>query len=101
MVVIYSSDLFTCNAKYFQTLSGEKWRSFAYSLRSTLKLRSTAHEVAWQDNNLAYSSGLMFGRVICTIAFRLLSEVKVSRNGPERRSGKRIILPVRRSGYNF
>jgi len=29
MTVIYSSDLFTCNAKYLQTLSGEKWRSFA------------------------------------------------------------------------
>jgi len=25
-----------------------------------LKLRSTVHEVAWQFNNLAYSSGLMF-----------------------------------------
>jgi len=30
------------------------------------------HEVAWQFNNLAYSSGLMFGRVISTIAFRSL-----------------------------
>jgi len=58
--VIYSSDLFTYNAKYFQTLSGEKWRSFANSLRSMLKLRSTVHEVAWQFNNLACSSGLMF-----------------------------------------
>jgi len=58
--VIYSSDLFTYNAKYFQTLSGEKWRSFAKSLRSMAKLRSTVHEVAWQFNNLAYSSGLMF-----------------------------------------
>ena len=55
-----SSDLFTSNAKYFQTLSGEKWRSFANSLFSMLKLRSTPHEVAWQFNNLAYSSGLMF-----------------------------------------
>jgi len=35
------------------------------------KLRSTVHEVAWQFNNLAYSSGLMFGQVIYTIAFRL------------------------------
>jgi len=34
-----------------------------------LKLLSTVHEVAWQFNNLACSSGLMFGRVICTIAF--------------------------------
>jgi len=37
-----------------------------------LKLRSTLHEVAWQFNNLAYSSGLMFGQVIYTIAFRSL-----------------------------
>ena len=58
--VIYSSDLFTYNAKYFQTLSGDKWRSFASSLRSMSKPRSTMHEVAWQFNNLAYSSGLMF-----------------------------------------
>jgi len=58
--VIYSSDLFTYNAKYFQTLSGEKWRSFASSLRSMLKLRSTVYEVAWHFNNLANSSGLMF-----------------------------------------
>ena len=26
------SDLFTHDAKYLQTLFGEKWRSFAYSL---------------------------------------------------------------------
>jgi len=58
--VIYSSDLFTYNAKYFQTLSGEKWRSFAYSLRSMLILRSTVDEAAPQFNDLAYSSGLMF-----------------------------------------
>jgi len=57
--VIYSSNLFTYNAKYFQT-SGEKWRSFANSLHSMLKVHSTVHEVAWQFNNLAYSSGLMF-----------------------------------------
>jgi len=44
--VIYSSDLFTYNAKYFQTLSGEKWRSFANSLRGMLILRSTVHEAA-------------------------------------------------------
>jgi len=37
-----------------------------------LKLRSTVHEVAWEFNNLAYSSGLMFGRVISTIVFRPL-----------------------------
>ena len=30
--VIYSSDLFFYNAKYLQTLLGEKWRSFANSL---------------------------------------------------------------------
>jgi len=47
------------NAKYFQTLSGQKWRSFAHSLRSMLKLRSTLHEVSWQFNNLACSSGLI------------------------------------------
>jgi len=58
--VIYSSNLFTYNAKYFQALSDEKWRSFAKSLRSMLELCSTVHEVAWQFNNLAYSSGLMF-----------------------------------------
>jgi len=45
---------------YFQTLSGEIWRSFANSLRSILTLRSTVHEIARQFNNLAYSSGLMF-----------------------------------------
>jgi len=70
--VIYSSDLFTCNAKYFQILSGEKCRSFANSLRSMLKLRSTLHEVAWQFNNLAYCFGLMFGRIISPIACRSL-----------------------------
>jgi len=57
---VNSRDLFTYNAKYFQTLSGEKWRSFAISLHSMLKLRSTVHEVALQFNNSAYSSGLMF-----------------------------------------
>jgi len=51
--VIYSNDLFTFNAKYFPTLSGEKWRSFANSSRSMLKLRSTVHEVAWQFDILA------------------------------------------------
>jgi len=56
--VIYSSDLFTYSAKYFQTLSGEKWRSFANILRGVLKLRSTLHQVVWQFNNLAYSSVL-------------------------------------------
>jgi len=58
--MICSSDLFTYNGKHFQTLSGEKWRSFANSLRRMLKLRSTVHEVAWQFSSLAYSSGLMF-----------------------------------------
>jgi len=43
--VIYSSDLFAYIAKYFQTLSGEKWRLFANSLRNMLKLRSTVQEV--------------------------------------------------------
>jgi len=45
--------LFAFNAKYFQTLSREKWRSSAYSLRSMLKLRSALHEVAWQFNSWA------------------------------------------------
>jgi len=58
--VIYSSDLFTYDAIYFQTLSGEKWRSFANSLRCMLKLRSAVNKVAWQFNNLAYSSGPTF-----------------------------------------
>jgi len=43
--VIYSNDLFTYNAKYFQTLPREKLRYFANSLRSMLKL---VHGVAWQ-----------------------------------------------------
>jgi len=30
------------------------------------------YEVAWQFKNLAYSSGLMFGRIIFTNAFRSL-----------------------------
>jgi len=37
-----------------------------------LKRRSKVHEVAWQFKNVASSSGLMFGRVISTIAFRSL-----------------------------
>jgi len=44
--VIYSTDLFTYNAKYFQTLPREKWRSFANRLRSMLKL---VHEVVQQS----------------------------------------------------
>jgi len=67
--VIYSSDLFTHNAKYFQTLRREEWRSFINSLRSMLKL---VHEVVWQFNNLTCSCVLMFDRVISTIAFRSL-----------------------------
>jgi len=54
--VIYSSVLFTYTAKYFETSSGEIWRSFANSLRNMLKLRSTVHEIAWKFNNLVYSS---------------------------------------------
>jgi len=38
--VIYTSDLFTYNAEYFQTLSGEKWRSLASSLHSMLAVTS-------------------------------------------------------------
>jgi len=74
--VIYSRGLFTCNAKYFQTFLGEKWWSFANSLPSMLKLLSTEHEVAWQFYNLPYTSRLMFGRIIFTIAFRLLFKFK-------------------------
>jgi len=66
--VIYSSDLFTYNAEYRETLSGEKWPPFANSLRIMLKLSFTLHEVAWQFHNLAYRSRLMFGRIIATIA---------------------------------
>ena len=40
-------------ARYFQTLSGEKWRSFDNSFCSVLKLRSTELENAWQFNNFA------------------------------------------------
>ena len=36
------------------------------------KLRSTLHEVAWQLNNLACSSALLFSRIISTIVFRSL-----------------------------
>ena len=43
--VIYANDLFTYNAKCLQTLLMEKWRSFADSLRSMLKLHFTVHEV--------------------------------------------------------
>ena len=88
--MIYSRDLYTCNAKYFQTLSGEKWRCFANSLRNMLELRSTLHEVVWQFNNLAYSSGLMFGRVIYTIAFRSL----FSPNGYQREQNYTEIVSV-------
>jgi len=96
--VIYSSDLFTYNAKYLQTLPSEKWRSFTNSLGSMVKLlhkvawqfatncawsclaSSTVHEVAWQFNNLACSSGRMFDRVISTIAFRsLFSSIRLSK----------------------
>jgi len=38
MKVIYSSDLFTYSAKYFETAHREKWLSFANSLSSMLKL---------------------------------------------------------------
>ena len=67
--VIYSSDSFTFKR---ETLSGEKWRPLANSLRIMLKLTSTLHEVAWQSNNLAYSSGLMLGRIIATTTFSSL-----------------------------
>ena len=52
MTVTYSIDLFTYNAKYLQTLFGEKWRSFANSLPSTLKFHSTVHKVAWQFTSI-------------------------------------------------
>ena len=71
MTVIYSKDLFTYNAKYFQTLFREKWQFFANSLPSMLKLRSTVNEVAWQFNNFPYSSVLMFGQVISNVQLLL------------------------------
>jgi len=38
------------------------------------------HEVAWHFNNLACSCGLMFDRVISTIAFRsLFSSIRLSK----------------------
>jgi len=41
---------------------------------------STVHEVAWQFNNLACSCGLMFDRVISTIAVRsLFSSIRLSK----------------------
>ena len=64
----YSRDLLTCNARYLQTLSEQKWRSFNNSFRSMLKLRSTEREVAWQFNNFARRSRLLFGQVISAIA---------------------------------
>jgi len=71
--VIYSSDLFTYNAKCFQPLYlARNGDHLPTVLRSMLKLRFTVHEVAWQFHNLAYSSGLMFDRVISTVAFRSL-----------------------------
>jgi len=66
--IIYSSDLFTYNAKYFQTFLGRN----GGLLPSMQKLLSTVHEVACQFNNLAHSSELMFGGVISTSAFRSL-----------------------------
>ena len=45
---VYLSYLFTYNAKYLQTLHEEKWRSFANSLRSVLKLRSTVRKAVSQ-----------------------------------------------------
>ena len=48
MTVMYSSDLFTYNAKYLQTLFEEKWRSFANSLPSMLKFHATVHDVVRQ-----------------------------------------------------
>jgi len=67
--------VFPYNAKYFQTFHYTIWGEmaiFANGLHSMLKLRFTLHEVSWQFNNSAYSSGLMFGRIISTIAFRWL-----------------------------
>ena len=40
---------------------------------SPQQLRSTLHEAAWKVNNLAYSSGLVFGRVNFAIAVSSLS----------------------------
>ena len=56
MTVIYCTDLFSYNAKDFQTLV--KITIFANSFRVMLKLRFTVNEVAWQFNSLACSSGI-------------------------------------------
>jgi len=97
--MIYSSDLFTYNAKYFQTLPREKCRSFTNSLCGMLKLvhevawqfakktcawsclaNSTVHEVSWELNNLACRCGPICDRVISTIAFRsLFSSIRLSK----------------------
>jgi len=58
--VVFSSDLFTYNAKYLQTLPREKWRSFTNSLRSMLKL---VHEVAWQFAKNLWMK--LFGKLQC------------------------------------
>ena len=71
MAPVYDIDLFTYNAKYLQTLFGEKCRSFAI-LPNILKLLSTAHDVAWQFKSFAYNAGLMLGRDISTAALRSL-----------------------------
>ena len=56
-----------------------------------LKFRSTVHEVAWQFNSFAYSSGLMLGQVVSTIAFRSMFS---SNRSPKRTEpqGAEIVL---------
>jgi len=77
MKVIFSSDLFTYSAEYFQTVPREKWLYFANSLCRMLKF---VPGVVWQFHTLACSCGLMFHRVISTIAFRsLVSSIRLSK----------------------
>jgi len=81
MKVIYSSDLFTYSAKYFETAHREKWLSFANSLSSMLKL---VPGMVWQFNTLARNSGLMFHRVISTTAFRSpVSSIQLSKRAEQ------------------
>jgi len=53
---------------------------FAKKLVHEVLASSTVHNVSWQLNNLACSCGLMFDRVISTIAFRsLFSSIRLSK----------------------
>ena len=70
------------NAKYLQTLLGEKWRSFTYSLLSILKLHSTVHDVIsqlWRPNIETQSKIPKNSLNHCTrkfVVFKQLSEAE-------------------------